>query len=834
MAVQPQTPYKEYTANGSTKSFALEFDCDNQDHLIVLVDDVEPPIASWSLTGGNVVFTTAPTNGQKITLQRNTPFSRTTDYQSYNNSFRPPAVNKDFDWIWLKLQELGVADWLLRLYVDRLHQKQEEKIDNLKIYVDDKDDELRAYLLDEIRKQGVALDQLDEYYNYLMQRLAQIAVDKGWEASFVVDASGENQQQINDRVKEYINTNTEINPLFIETLLSFGKYGIGAPSGVADYPGGNYVLTVSGNKGAGFVTVSSGNIVHAGATAKWAAVIEYADGSFGLYQVQGFAGSQLNIYPALERSVTNAKLGNVHDMVAGQHYTELGYKAFAQHIYKFNAKYALRDKFIAQFYGSDASSSWVSIGSPSLTYNRGLSPVSITDGLMKGDHNRNMTVKANANNEGVYWDVSLGKGRGYVEINAGLFEGLSATIEFYLDGKLADTRTIGLAADRFVFEYANYDTGRILVKANAGTTVRIGRTVWWSDIGTSEELIPRTVNKIAYMGDSWGTYHYEAVPKEILRLHKLVNPNATLINWSQGGMTTKYAVAWIDHVLAQNPDVVIIEYFTNDSNCIIGASSGINFTRPDGTIDNTYVTREDFFNNLAILTNKCIDAGVQPILIMPSTVESQLQTQYHAQLAIDEGRGAASIPLDLNLNSVSSKTASVEHVLTDKIETKTLVNTALEIITSAFGAIVKPRVMRYGDNTLFQVVNNNGTKLFEVIADELIGNRMPSLNLLGIDRSQGLKLPKSQIVDSILSSYGGNVLRIRGKAPGDLKAIQIGENAAKVELLAPAIPFVASSLPAAAQGLRGQVYLVQGGVGVADSLYICVKMSNEAYEWKEL
>ena len=59
MAVQPQTPYKEYTANGSTKSFALEFDCDNQDHLIVLVDDVEPPIASWSLTGGNVVFTTA-------------------------------------------------------------------------------------------------------------------------------------------------------------------------------------------------------------------------------------------------------------------------------------------------------------------------------------------------------------------------------------------------------------------------------------------------------------------------------------------------------------------------------------------------------------------------------------------------------------------------------------------------------------------------------------------------------------------------------------------------------------------------------------------------------
>lgn len=189
MAVPEQTPYKEYTANGSTTSFALGFICDSKNDLIVMVGEIEPPIASWSLVGGNVVFTNAPAAGRKITLQRNTPFSRTTDYQSYNNSFRPPAVNKDFDWIWLKLQELGVADWILS-----------NRIDALKNYVDDRDDELRAYLMEEIRKQGVALDQLDDYYNYLMQRLAQIAVDKGWDAAFVVDKSGKNQQQINDSI----------------------------------------------------------------------------------------------------------------------------------------------------------------------------------------------------------------------------------------------------------------------------------------------------------------------------------------------------------------------------------------------------------------------------------------------------------------------------------------------------------------------------------------------------------------------------------------------------------------------------------------------------------
>lgn len=200
MAVPEQTPYIEHTGNGVTTSFSLGFQCESKDHLIVLVDDIEPPIATWSLTGGNVVFTTAPAAGKKITVQRNTPFSRTVDYQSYNNSFRPPVVNKDFDWIWLKLQELGVADWILGT-----------RIDALKNYVDRKDDELKAYLMEEIRKQGVALDQLDEYYNYLMQRLAQIAVDKGWDAAFVVDKSGKNQQQINDEQEDINIAQAQIN-----------------------------------------------------------------------------------------------------------------------------------------------------------------------------------------------------------------------------------------------------------------------------------------------------------------------------------------------------------------------------------------------------------------------------------------------------------------------------------------------------------------------------------------------------------------------------------------------------------------------------------------------
>ena len=216
MAVPEQTPYIEHTGNGATTSFSLGFQCESKDHLIVLVDEIEPPIATWSLTGGNVVFTTAPASGKKIVLQRNTAMSRTTNYQGNNNSFRPETINKDIDRVWLKLQELGVADMLLKIYVDRLHGEQKDYIDNkdqlvrniigdLRNYVNQQDNQRNSYFENLISRQGVSLQQLDSYYNYLMQRLAQIAVDKGWEASFVVDASGKNQQDINNIINERLN-----------------------------------------------------------------------------------------------------------------------------------------------------------------------------------------------------------------------------------------------------------------------------------------------------------------------------------------------------------------------------------------------------------------------------------------------------------------------------------------------------------------------------------------------------------------------------------------------------------------------------------------------------
>ncbi|MDN8251754.1 hypothetical protein QZK23_17635 [Acinetobacter baumannii] len=126
MAVPEQTPFIEYTANGTTTVFPLTFDCDKAEYLIVKLNDEVATTGLWSLTDKSVKFIVAPENGVKVSIQRDTPLERTTDYQLYNNSLQPSAINKDFDAIWRKLQELGYTDSvLLRMIIQEILDRKE-------------------------------------------------------------------------------------------------------------------------------------------------------------------------------------------------------------------------------------------------------------------------------------------------------------------------------------------------------------------------------------------------------------------------------------------------------------------------------------------------------------------------------------------------------------------------------------------------------------------------------------------------------------------------------------------------------------------------------------
>lgn len=203
MSVPEQVPYIEYTANGVTTNFPLTFDCDNSAHLIVTLNGSEATVGSWSLIGTSVVFTTSPQNGVVVAIKRNTPLERTTNYQLYDNSFLPQAVNEDLDRIWYKLQELGFSDQvILNALIKEIEDRQIADQD----IIDFVNAEIAAAELDYIARDLVLENDYIARDNdlkfYIDQMIKLVTGDPTFEGittDFVLQ-DGKTQREINDLV----------------------------------------------------------------------------------------------------------------------------------------------------------------------------------------------------------------------------------------------------------------------------------------------------------------------------------------------------------------------------------------------------------------------------------------------------------------------------------------------------------------------------------------------------------------------------------------------------------------------------------------------------------
>ena len=107
------TPRVQYTGNGVTTVFPYEFAIfDESDMVVYLGDEVQESGYSVSgagqTEGGNVTFDTAPDDGVVITLYRNIPIERITDFQE-GGTFRPKNLNDEFDRQTAFLQQVNEA-----------------------------------------------------------------------------------------------------------------------------------------------------------------------------------------------------------------------------------------------------------------------------------------------------------------------------------------------------------------------------------------------------------------------------------------------------------------------------------------------------------------------------------------------------------------------------------------------------------------------------------------------------------------------------------------------------------------------------------------------------
>lgn len=111
MTVPVQTPFTETTANGSTTVFPFGFLCLDEEDLEVSEDGVVITTGFaisgiGNISGGNVTFTVAPTNGTVITMALKPTAKREIDYQQ-TGDWNASSLNRDFDRLWLAIRSLG-------------------------------------------------------------------------------------------------------------------------------------------------------------------------------------------------------------------------------------------------------------------------------------------------------------------------------------------------------------------------------------------------------------------------------------------------------------------------------------------------------------------------------------------------------------------------------------------------------------------------------------------------------------------------------------------------------------------------------------------------------
>ena len=131
--------------------------------------------------GGYVTFNTAPEVGFEFYLAGETPVDQQLDITNYDN-FYPDAIERSLDKLTAILQE-----WAHSLGLEKLSREKALEL-------------LDLALQDQIREQGLALDQIDGFAKDLANRLETIVVERGWLAELIADGD-ENQKQINLRLK---------------------------------------------------------------------------------------------------------------------------------------------------------------------------------------------------------------------------------------------------------------------------------------------------------------------------------------------------------------------------------------------------------------------------------------------------------------------------------------------------------------------------------------------------------------------------------------------------------------------------------------------------------
>ena len=107
MTVSTTTNKVAYIGNGVATTFAIPFPFLEPEHLKVkqLLDNVQTERTDWTISGGNMVFATAPENDAQIVIMREVPLTQETDYRE-NEVLPAETLERNFDKLTMQVQQV--------------------------------------------------------------------------------------------------------------------------------------------------------------------------------------------------------------------------------------------------------------------------------------------------------------------------------------------------------------------------------------------------------------------------------------------------------------------------------------------------------------------------------------------------------------------------------------------------------------------------------------------------------------------------------------------------------------------------------------------------------
>ncbi|HDI2807826.1 TPA: phage tail protein, partial [Acinetobacter baumannii] len=179
--------FDQEDANGVSVKHQVGADFENVDESLYSVT-INP-----DNLGGYINFLTPPEVGFEFYIAGETPVDQQLDITNYDN-FYPDAIERSLDKLTAILQE-----WAHSLGFEKLSREKALELLDLAIQ-------------EQIREQGLALDQIDSYAKDLANRLTNIVIERGWLAELIVDGD-ETQKEINDKTLAMCETVAQLRTL---------------------------------------------------------------------------------------------------------------------------------------------------------------------------------------------------------------------------------------------------------------------------------------------------------------------------------------------------------------------------------------------------------------------------------------------------------------------------------------------------------------------------------------------------------------------------------------------------------------------------------------------